>query len=212
MPSRLTVASVALLLVAMTACTPSPSATTTPSESAQESVVASVAPTITAQPTLPSSPDFAATYPLPVPTLRSTIQVRTTVTPSVPREGKGQMVVTVTNLSQYLIPDVVLRWNTDLKQRLWLAPFSPSSGRVCAFCVLRVNWTRWVEGPGELGEPAGTTSLGWGPLLPRATLTIRVVATRVVAGPVGFDLQFLSRGSILHFADNSVAQVRIFIP
>jgi hypothetical protein len=86
----------------------------------------------------------------------------------------------------------VLRWPSELRATLFLAPFEPSAGRAREGVPLVVPWTKWVEGPGEHGEPAGTTSLGWGPLLPGATLTIPLVVTRNAAGGVSFDLQFLA--------------------
>jgi len=54
-----------------------------------------------------------------------------------------------------------------------------------------------VDGPGESGEPAGTTSLGWGPLLVGGTLTIPILATRVAPGPVAFDFQILNGEKVL---------------
>jgi hypothetical protein len=86
-----------------------------------------------------------------------------------------------------------------------------------------VPWTQWVEGPGERGEPAGTTSLGWGPLLGDAELTIPLVVTRNAAGPVSFDLQFLSGvpaagevppggDALLTLSDGSAAETRVEVP
>ncbi|HET8586293.1 MAG TPA: hypothetical protein VFM74_00310 [Candidatus Limnocylindria bacterium] len=104
----------------------------------------------------------------------------------------GRITVTITSLARQRIDEIVLRWPTALRATLFLAPFEPSAARAKEGVPLVVPWTKWVEGPGEHGEPAGTTSLGWGPLLPGATLTIPVVVTRNAAGPVSFDLQFLS--------------------
>jgi hypothetical protein len=104
----------------------------------------------------------------------------------------GKRVVTVRYRARQRIDETVLRWPTALRDELYLAPFAPSAGRVKEGVPLVVPWTKWVEGPGEHGEPAGTTSLGWGPLLSGAELTIPVVATRKAAGPIAFDLQLLS--------------------
>ena len=49
-------------------------------------------------------------------------------------------------------------------------------------------------------SPPGTVSLGWGPLLPEATLTIPVGVVRRADGPVAFDLQILSDNAILTLA------------
>ena len=59
------------------------------------------------------------------------------------------------------------------------------------------DWTKWVRGPGREGEPAGTTSSGWGPLLPGGELTIPILVTRQEAGEVAFDLQVLAGEAIL---------------
>jgi hypothetical protein len=69
-----------------------------------------------------------------------------------------------------------------------------------------------VIGPGERGEPAGTTSVGWGPLLPGATLTIPIQVTRRAAGPISFDLQALSDEAILTLDSGEPAELRISVP
>jgi hypothetical protein len=69
-----------------------------------------------------------------------------------------------------------------------------------------------VIGPGARGEPAGTTSLGWGPLDPDATLTIPVVVTRRSVGPISFDLQVLSGENLLTLEDGTPAWVRVDVP
>ena len=69
-----------------------------------------------------------------------------------------------------------------------------------------------VVGPGEHGEPAGTTSLGWGPLLAGATLEIPIVATRREAGPLAFDLQVLSGNDLLTLDSGEPAELRIEVP
>ena len=65
---------------------------------------------------------------------------------------------------------------------------------------------------GERGEPAGTTSLGWGPLLPRATLTIPLLVTRNAPGPVAFDLQVLAGEAILTLEAGDPAELRVQVP
>ena len=96
---------------------------------------------------------------------------------------------------------------------LFLAPFTPSPDRVCNGCPPLVQpWTKWVVGPGERGEPAGTTSLGWGPLDPGATLTIPLVATRRINGPVDFDLQLLAGEALLQLETGQPAWLRVSVP
>jgi hypothetical protein len=144
-----------------------------------------------------------STAPTPSPTLQLTLeiparrdpsQIRFSVAPQVGGDvgAVGKLVVTVRTLGRQRIDEIVLRWPTGLRDELYLAPFAPSAGRAKEGVPLVVPWTKWVEGPGEHGEPAGTTSLGWGPLLSGAELTIPVVATRKAAGPIAFDLQLLS--------------------
>ena len=90
---------------------------------------------------------------------------------------------------------------------LFLAPFRPSEQRIRdGGPPLVQDWSKWVRGPGESGEPAGTTSLGWGPLLPAATLTIPIQVTRQRRGEVAFDLQVLAGEAILSLADGGAGR------
>jgi hypothetical protein len=121
-------------------------------------------------------------------------------------------VVTVTNLSGRRVRELVLRWPSDLDQTLVLAPFRPSEQRIVdGGPPLHQEWTKWVLGPGENGEPAGTISLGWGPLLEGGTLTIPLLVTRTAPGPVAFDLQFLTGESILTQPSGARAEVRVTV-
>jgi hypothetical protein len=108
------------------------------------------------------------------------------------------------------VAELVLRWPTDLDQALFLAPFTPSPSRLTNALVQ--PWTSWVIGPGEMGQPAGTTSLGWGPLLPGATLTIPLVVTRRATGPVAFDLQLLAGEALLTDEGGGPAETRVLVP
>ena len=122
------------------------------------------------------------------------------------------LVLVVTNLTQLQVPELVLRWPTGVRDTVFLAPFEPSQQRIReGGDPLVQNWTKWVDGPGENGEPAGTTSLGWGPLLPGGTLTIPVLATRVAPGPLTFDLQILNGEAILT-ADGVAAWTKVTVP
>lgn len=163
-------------------------------------------PTATAS---PANPPLA----LPLPAQRDPRQVTVTIQPSVAAGKSGTIVVTVTSRAATMIKDLVLRWATPLGDHLFLAPFVPSDARIAAGgSPLQQPWTKWVEGPGERGEPAGTTSLGWGPLLPGATLVIPLTATRRTAGPVAFDLQLLAGEQLLTLADGTPAALRIGVP
>jgi hypothetical protein len=121
-------------------------------------------------------------------------------------------VITVVNLTDVIVQELVLRWPTEVRETVFLAPFEPSQQRIReAGPPLLQEWTKWVEGPGEQGEPADTTSLGWGPLLPGATLTIPVLATRVAPGPLRFDLQILA-GEAALTSDGAPAWLQVSIP
>ena len=195
-----------LVVFAMSACTaPSPS----PSPTMEHTPL----PTTTPEPSL--SPEGTPTPPLSLdlPDTRDLRLVQVTVVPQVAPGESGQLVVAITNLDSTRIEEIVLRWATALGTQLWLAPFAPSEDRTCNTCPpLRQEWTKWVEGPGEQGEPAGTTSLGWGPIDPGATLVIPLVATRRYPAPVAFDLQVLEGESILTLRDGGPAEVRVAVP
>ena len=109
-----------------------------------------------------------------------------------------------------MIKEIVLRWPTPLDQIVFMAPFSPSASRLRGALVQA--WTKWVIGPGESGEPAGTTSLGWGPILPGTTLTFQIVATRRAVGAVAFDLQLLAGEAVLSQQNGAPAETRVSIP
>ena len=138
--------------------------------------------------------------------------VAVTVEPQVDAEG-GEIVVTVTSEPTEMIEELVLRWPRELNRTLFLRPFEPSEQRIAdGGPPLVQEWTKWVLGPGEEGEPAGTVSLGWGPLLPGATLTIPVDVVRRADGPVAFDLQILADNAILTLADGEPAELRVDVP
>jgi hypothetical protein len=202
-----------LVAVLLTACvaqpspslTPSalPTASPTPPPSAEPTAASSVEPTATPEP--PLSLDF--------PAERDRRRVAVDVSPDVPAEGDGRIVVTVTNLSGSRIDELVLRWHADLGETLYLAPFEPSQQRIAnGGPPLWQEWTKWVLGPGERGEPAGTISLGWGPLLEGGTLTIPILVTRQAPGSVSFDLQLLAEEAILTLDEGGRAELRVSVP
>ena len=181
--------------VVLAACalqtSPSPSAipTTTVSSAASPSVAASPGSGATAEP----SPSDSGRLTLPRPATTDPSPISYTATVEVEAGASGRLVVVVTNLGTEMVKELVLRWPTAVRDTIFLAPFQPSQQRIREGGDPLVQaWTSWVEGPGEHGEPAGTTSLGWGPLLVGGTLTIPVLATRVAPGPISFDLQILN--------------------
>ena len=204
-----------LLLLAACSFTPSPSPAT-PSASASPSQ-----PPATPEPTEVTASATAATpTPTPEPTLSldppegsDPRVVSVQVDPAVPADGDGQIVVTVTSAADSLIDELVVRWPVELNDTLFLAPFAPSEERIRdGGRPLEQAWTKWVIGPGERGEPEGTISLGWGPLLAGATLTIPILVTRRAPGPVAFDLQLLAGNDLLTLDGGEPAELRIEIP
>lgn len=202
---RVAAAGAALALAACTTLsTPSPSAapaTATPGGSA------SAVPSPTAEPT-PSIP----TLTLPAPASTDSREISYTVDVQLEAGTSGRIVITVVSLTDVIVQELVLRWPTEVRETVFLAPFEPSQQRIReGGPPLVQEWTKWVEGPGAQGEPAGTTSLGWGPLLPGATLTIPVLATRVAAGPLRFDLQILA-GEAALTSDDALAWLQVSVP
>ena len=202
-----------LIAAALAGCVlaPSPSITPIPSPTASPSP----SPTAPAPSGSQASADPTATpeppLSVPMPADRDRRQIRVDVEPNV-GGAQGELVVRVTNLSDRLIRELVLRWSTELDRTLFLAPFRPSQQRIAdGGPPLMQHWTKWVLGPGEQGEPAGTTSLGWGPLLADGTLTIPIQVTRVAQGEVAFDVQLLAGESILSLQDGSPAELRVSV-
>lgn len=183
-----------------------PFATQTPTPSLSPSV--SPSPTIgpSASPTATPEPPLS----LALPRTRDSRRIRVSIQPTVPATGVGHLTVKVTSLATTRVSELVLRWPTPLNGIVFLAPFQPASGRLTDALVQ--PWTKWVIGPGEQGEPAETTSLGWGPLDPGATLTIGLIATRRAGGPVAFDLQFLAGEALLTTEAGAPAETRVSIP
>ena len=200
----------ALLLGACTADpSPSPSdgASATPSSTA--SVAASAAsPSAAVSP----SPTPAPQLTLELPETRDERQVTVTVNPTVGAEG-GEILVSVTSAADTRVDDLVVRWPEELGEFLFLAPFVPSEERIRdGGDPLVQPWTKWVIGPGEHGEPAGTISLGYGPLFPSESLEVRLFVTRIASAPVAFDLQVLAGNDLLTLADGAPAELRVEIP
>ena len=202
---------VALASILLSACTSSASPTPNASPTMIETATAAPSITVTAVPT--ATPEPALSLPLPQKSDPRTIAFTVKGQADLTATTSGHLVVAVTNLSSSVVSEIVLRWPTALRETIFLAPFTPSDVRIReGGPALYQEWTKWVEGPGERGEPAGTTSLGWGPLPPGATITISLIANRVAALPVGFDLQFLAGEAILTTAAGEPAEIRVELP
>jgi len=208
-------AAAALLALVVTGCLANPSASPSASVSASAQPSTTPATTASGQPSTSVEPTATPEPPLSLtpPPDQDRRQVAVTVDPRVPNDADGEIVVVVTNLTDRRVGELVLRWNTELDQVLYLAPFRPSEQRIRdGGPPLIQDWTKWVRGPGESSEPAGTTSLGWGPLLPGGELTIPIQVTRQQAGAVAFDLQVLAGEAILSLEDGSPAELRVTVP
>jgi len=183
--------------------TPTPTPTDAPSEAPSAS--ASLPP---ASPTATPEPALS----LDLPDRSDPRVVAVGVTPEIGAEG-GTFTVVVTSAASDRIDELVMRWPAGLEATLRLAPFAPSEARYSDSAPpLDQDWTKWVFGPGEQGEPAGTISIGWGPLLPGFTLTIPLVVTRAAAGPVAFDFQLLAGNDLLTLDSGAPAELRIEVP
>jgi hypothetical protein len=204
---------IGLAALFLAGCVSSPTPSPATSASAEPTATPSTtdAPSESAEPTPTPSPEpDALNLDLPAETDDRVVAV--TVEPRVGEEG-GEIVVTVTSDSAEMIEELVLRWPRELNRTLFLRPFEPSEQRIAdGGPPLVQDWTKWVLGPGEEGEPADTVSLGWGPLFPEATLTIPVDVVRRADGPVSFDLQILSDNAILTLENGEPAEVRVDVP
>jgi hypothetical protein len=206
-PLRLAVLASALMLVACSLETSSPEGSASPS-----SAGASPSESAQASATLEPSPSQGGGLTLPDPKGTDPNPISTTVAVEIAAGQSGRLVIVVKNLGQEQVQELVLRWPTAVRDTIFLAPFEPSAQRIReGGDPLVQDWTRWVDGPGEHGEPAGTTTLGWGPLLVGGTLTIPVLATRVAPGPITFDLQVLSGENILQIGGEP-AFLKVTVP
>jgi hypothetical protein len=194
--------------------------TTTPSPIASPSAepIASASPSATdaaspsPEPTSTTTPEPEAANSLDLPDETDARVVRVNVEPDIGAQD-GTLLVTVRSNADDMIEELVLRWPRGLGRALLLRPFQPSEQRIAENGPPLVQeWTKWVLGPGEEGEPAGTVSLGWGPLRPGATLRIPVDVVRRANGPVAFDLQVLTDNAILTLPGGEPAELRVEVP
>src|SRR5919106_638864 len=209
-PSSALLIGLAMIFLAGCIATPTPSPTASPTPEPSPTPSATDAPSETAEPTPTASPEGALALELPDETDERIVSVA--VEPRVGDEG-GEIIVTVTSDASEMVEELVLRWPRELNRTLFLRPFEPSEQRIAEGGLPLVqDWTKWVLGPGEEGEPAGTVSLGWGPLMAGATLRIHVDVVRRGDGPGGFDLQVLAGNAILTLADGDPAELRVEVP
>ena len=167
----------------------------------------------TEAPSSTPSPTPEPSFSIATPPERDERPIRFSVAVAVPAGAGGRITVKVTNLSTKRIDEIVLRWSTAVRDVVFLQPFRPSKARIVdGGPPLRQEWTKWVEGPGAQGEPAGTTSLGYGPIDAGVMLTIPLEVSRNSPGPITFDLQFLSGEKILSRQDGTLAETRAQVP
>jgi hypothetical protein len=197
--------------VLIAACAQPPDSTSAPPSASRSQPPETATATPTARPTPTATPEPALS--IDAPAVRDPREITVTVTPAVPADGDGEITVEVTNESTERIDELVLRWPTDLAESLVLAPFVPDPELVTegGGNLIR-RWTKWVIGPGEHGEPAGTTSLGYGPVEPGERLAIPLYVTRNGPGPLAFDLQVLAGEALLTQADGDPAELRVEVP
>lgn len=196
------------LVISACVATPTPTASTPPTATPRASASPSAAPSSS----VALTPTPAPSLSLEPPASTDPREIEVSVTSDVAQDT-GEVLVTVTSLADERIDEIVLRWPTELDERLFLRPFVPSEERIRdGGPPLVQQWTKWVVGPGERGEPAGTTSLGYGPLLPGATLAIALDAARLQPGPVAFDLQLLAGEGLLTLAGGGGAELRVEVP
>lgn len=209
-----------LAAFSLSACIPDAGPTTSPAPGATAAAVATASPSVEATGTAEASAsETSSPTPTPEPSLSLDLPAETdarvvsvTVAPEVDADG-GTIAVTVTSGADERIDDLVVRWPAELADTLFLSPFLPSEERIREGGAPLVQpWTKWVIGPGERGEPAGTISLGYGPLLAGARLEIPIFVTRRAPGPVAFDLQILAGNELLTLDDGEPAELRVEIP
>lgn len=201
----------AMALVAGCVAGPSPSPPPSPTPTA----AATDAPTATAEPTptATAEPTPEPELTLEMPDERDERRIAFEIAHDVAPDSGGVITVTVRYDEGPRIEELVLRWPTELGETLFLAPFVPSADRIRdGGDPLVQPWTKWVEGPGEKGEPAGTTSLGYGPMDAGLTFEIPLHVTRVGPGPTAFDLHFLAGEAILTTTDGEPAATRVELP
>ena len=114
------------------------------------------------------SPSEEAGLKLPTPAGNDPTTISYKVSVELQAGKSGRLVVVVTNQSETMVPELVLRWPTAVKETIFLAPFAPSQQRIREGGDPLVQaWTKWVDGPGEHGDTPGVSEHETSPPLPR---------------------------------------------
>ncbi len=123
------------------------------------------------------------------------------------------MTVTVSSAATDLIDEIVLRWPAGLGETLRLAPFTPSEERIerAARRCARSGRSGSSGPASAASRPARSPSAG-DPCFRVRRSSIALVATRVVPGPVAFDLQLLAANDLLTFDGGLPAEIRVEVP
>src|SRR4029077_5954242 len=90
------------------------------------SLAVSSAPSTSAEPTATPIPRLT----LPAPKATDPTSVRYSLKLDLKAGGSGRLVVVVTNLTEQMVPELVLRWPTAVRDTIYLAPFEPSQQRI----------------------------------------------------------------------------------
>ena len=206
------VAAVAVLASCAVEPSSTPEPSVVPPSTATPTATASPRPSDRATPA-PATPPPEPTLSLDAPEERDDRRVEVVVATDVAADGDGRIDITVVSLADTMITELVLRWPEALHDTLFPAPFVPSEDRIRdGGQPLVQEWTKWVVGPGERGEPEGTVSLGYGPLPAGGTLEIPLFVTRRATGEVAFDLHILAGEALLAREDGAPAELRIEVP
>ena len=112
------------LVLLLAGCTAIPSPTPSAQPSAEPSATAE--PTSTPEPSASGIPRLT----LPAPKATASIAINYTATVEVEAGKSGRLVLVVTNLTQQMVPELVLRWPTAVRDTIFLAPFQPSRQRI----------------------------------------------------------------------------------
>ena len=144
--------------------------------------------TATLEPT--TTPDRGLTLPAPARLLRIS-----SPTPSRSTTARriGTLVVVVTNLAREMVPELVLRWPTAVRDNIFLSPFAPPQGSSASVKAIQLvqDWTKWVD-LGEQGEPAAQSKKGGAAVAGGMLTIVRSWPPVWLQGPLTFDFQILA--------------------
>lgn len=201
-----------VLPIALAGCFAAPAPSVSPSPTPIPAT-ATPEPSATASATESAAPTPEPALSLELPDGQDDRAVRVEVASDLPADADGTITFTVESLTDTMIRELVLRWPEGLHATLFPAPFQPTAERIRDGGPPLVQpWTKWVVGPGERGEPAGTISLGYGPLPAGGALEVPLYVTRRADGPVAFDLQVLAGEALLRLEGGEPAELRVEVP